>query len=351
MKRIFLLLVVLSTIFLNSCAKDVARSISVEEVNGVVQVSNAKGEMDAYVGERLMSGDDVKVDVDSNMTLLIDSDKHLFADAGTHFSLEATGKEKSTKTRINLYEGSALFGIDNKLKADELYEVDTPNATMAVRGTVFKVKYVTLGITTVEVIDGEVEATCQSLDGENTVLIKQGEKVEFSGFSGAVNVIVFSEDDENIGEDVEKAHTVVSSDVLDNYATEDQFLERLDSLGYNDSEMYIRKGRFCRFSELYKEQFDEWNLQGKSYTWSENIIVLDEPIEYDGKQYDKVLCNGRILNDMNEFDKMMGHYFYLYGFISMNEHPMGDNTDFDGVIEIWGEYPPDFCIQDYIYLD
>lgn len=351
MKKAFLILSTLFVVFLCSCGSAAeVRSISVEELNGTTHVSNVTGEMDAYVGEKLASGDDVKVDADSNMTLLIDSDKHLFADAGTHFCLEATGKARATKTYINLYEGSVLSGIDNKLKADETYEVTTPNATMAVRGTVFKVEYDNSGITTVEVMAGTVEATYQSADGEKTVLIATDEKAALSGDAGEVDAVLLTEG-ESMGEGTIESSANVSSDGLDHYASEEEFLARLDSLGYDDKEMFIRKGRICKFSEMYKEQFDEWNAQGKSFTWRDNIIVLDEPIEYNGKQYDTVMCNGRILNDMSEFNKMMGHYFYLYGFIDMQDNPTGENADFDAEIELWGEYPPDYCVQDYIYLD
>lgn len=351
MKRIPVLLIASIFIFLlSACGKDTARTIAVEELNGTTHVTNQSGTMDVYVGQHLISGDDVNVETDSNMTLLIDMDKHLFADAGTHFSLEATGSKGNTQTKINLFEGSVLSGIDNKLKDSETYEVSTPNATMAVRGTVFDVVYDNFGITTVEVMDGEVDVIYHSPDGEETILLKTDEKAVISGVDGEVIVNLISAD-ESIGEDIAETPTNVSSDGLDHYASEEEFFARIASRDYGDEEMFVRKGRICKFSEMYKEQFDEWATQRKSYSWRDYIIVLDEPIEYNGKQYDKVLCNGRILNDLNEFNEMMGHYLYLYGFVSMMDNPTGENSDFDAVIELWGEYPPDYCVQDYIYLD
>lgn len=179
-KKVFVLTIAMMlTALLTACGSSAeVRSISVEELNGTTHVTNVTGETDAYVGEKLASGDDVKVDADSNMTLLIDSDKHLFADAGTHFCLEATGKANATKTHINLYEGSVLSGIDNKLKADETYEVSTPNATMAVRGTVFNVcvTYVDgVPVTDVEVVEGTVAVTTMQNGEEITVEVGAGE--------------------------------------------------------------------------------------------------------------------------------------------------------------------------------
>lgn len=351
MKRIPVLLIATISIFLlSACGKNTARIISVEELNGTTHVTNQAGTMDVYAGQHLISGDDVKVEADSNMTLLIDMDKHLFADAGTHFALEATGIKDNTQTKINLFEGSVLSGIDNKLKDSETYKVSTPNATMAVRGTVFEVRYDNSGLTTVEVMDGEVEATYHSRDGVKTVIIKAGETAIFSGTTGEVVADVTTAG-ESIAKTITQEPVNASFETLDHYASKEEFLARIDSQDYGNKEMFIRKGHLYKFSEMYREQFDEWDTQGKSYTWSENIIVLDEPIEYNGKNYDKVLCNGQILNDMDEFSKMIGHYCYLYGFIGTQDHPAGVNADFDGVIEIWGEYPPDYCVQDYIYLD
>lgn len=161
------------------------RLILVEELNGSTHVTNETGITDAYVGQNLVSGDDVEVESESDMTLLIDSDKHLFADAGTHFSLEATGCKGNTQTKINLFEGSVLSGIDNKLKEDETYEVTTPNATMAVRGTVFLVKVEESleggFITALEVAEGSVEVSTVE-DGKTiTEVVDAGNSGTFTG--------------------------------------------------------------------------------------------------------------------------------------------------------------------------
>ncbi len=223
MKRIPVLLIASIFIFLlSACGKDTARTIAVEELNGTTHVTNQSGTMDVYVGQHLISGDDVNVETDSNMTLLIDMDKHLFADAGTHFSLEATGSKGNTQTKINLFEGSVLSGIDNKLKDSETYEVSTPNATMAVRGTVFQVicEKISDGsfITKVKVSEGSVEATTIE-NGETTVkTINIGDEAVFSGQATETK----NPADQNVTE-----NTVESNSILD--AADDRILQTIDS--------------------------------------------------------------------------------------------------------------------------
>lgn len=147
------------------------RTIAVEEVNGTSIVQNEKNESNnAYQGMHLYSGDDVNVQTASDMTLLLDMDKYVYAEENTHFWLQAEGDGKTSKTRIYLDKGAELNRLDTKLKEGEEYEVDTPNSVMAVRGTVFRVYvyYDSDGIawTIVEVLEGNVEISLKTLTGE-----------------------------------------------------------------------------------------------------------------------------------------------------------------------------------------
>ena len=112
------------------------RVISVTEHNGESTLTRGGGEVIAlYDGLNLQSGDDVVTGPGADLTMLIDSDKYLYAEENTHFWLEASGKEGSSHTTIHLEEGGVLFRLDTKLNAGESYQVSTPNATMSVRGT------------------------------------------------------------------------------------------------------------------------------------------------------------------------------------------------------------------------
>lgn len=115
------------------------RSIMVEDVQGTANVVGEKNNGQAYKGERLYSGDDVTVLESSELTMCMNNDKYVYADENTHFKLEAASSKKSTRIKIILDEGSELNELTQKLGIDDSYEVDTPNSTMSVRGTVFRV--------------------------------------------------------------------------------------------------------------------------------------------------------------------------------------------------------------------
>lgn len=117
-----------------------SRNIIVSEISGTAIVTHSDGQkLDAYEGMSLIDGDDVVVEKKSKIVLSIDSDKHIFADENTHFWLTATGSENNTKTIIYLEEGSVLCDIKEKLKDNEIFDVQTITSTMCVRGTVFRV--------------------------------------------------------------------------------------------------------------------------------------------------------------------------------------------------------------------
>jgi hypothetical protein len=161
------------------------RNIIVDELNGTASVASAdNAESDAYKGRQLISGDVVTVATDSDMTLKIDEDKHVFADSDTRFAIEATGKKKATETKITVAEGCTLIGIDNKLGDAETFNVSTPNATMAVRGTVFKVEVSpTAGgtVTRLEVLEGTVEVSTVEAGAVRTESVSEGGSAVYSG--------------------------------------------------------------------------------------------------------------------------------------------------------------------------
>ena len=156
------------------------RSIAVNGLEGTVNVTGEKNNGNAYVGQNLYSGDDVSVASASSLTMCMDGDKYVYADADTHFSLEASSPKDDSRIKINLAEGSELNELKNKLADGESYVVDTPNSTMSVRGTTFRVTVYKgedgLWYTLLEVIDGTVEVALKTEDGTyNGVVEKFGE--------------------------------------------------------------------------------------------------------------------------------------------------------------------------------
>ena len=156
------------------------RSIAVNGFEGTVSVAGNKNNGNVYVGQNLYSGDDVTVASESSLTMCMDGDKYVYADADTHFSLEASSLKDDSRIKINLAEGSELNELKNKLADGESYVVDTPNSTMSVRGTTFRVTVYKgedgLWYTLLEVIDGTVEVALKTEDGTyNGVVEKFGE--------------------------------------------------------------------------------------------------------------------------------------------------------------------------------
>jgi len=147
------------------------RTVAVEEVNGTSLVtSNGNEAVNAYEGMHLYSGDDVSVQQDSDMTMVLDMDKYVYAEPGTHFWLECDGTTDDSRTVIYLDEGSILNRIKENLNEGEVYQVDTPNSTMAVRGTVYRVTAYRgedgLVYTLLEVFEGKVQVDLKTEDGE-----------------------------------------------------------------------------------------------------------------------------------------------------------------------------------------
>ncbi len=138
------------------------RNIRVADLTGTSRVTSMLSVSDAYKGQNLVSGDNVEVFEKSSLTLALDSDKHVVANELTKFSVEAFGAEgKDTRTIIHLEKGTISNQIDNKLLPSESYVVESPNASMSVRGTIFTVNVYydnsSRCHTAVEVKEGTVE--------------------------------------------------------------------------------------------------------------------------------------------------------------------------------------------------
>ncbi len=126
-----------AVIVLNS--EEAYRVIKVFELEGSAAVEREAGKLDAYVGMNLESGDVLSVDDNSLVRISLDGDKYILLDSGTVMELYAEGSASDSRTTINLKEGTILNEITNALSANSSYEVNTPKATMAVRGTSFSV--------------------------------------------------------------------------------------------------------------------------------------------------------------------------------------------------------------------
>ncbi|MGN1089777.1 MAG: hypothetical protein ACI4Q6_05195, partial [Huintestinicola sp.] len=127
-------------VLINASKADTYRVLKVFELTGSAVVTRqGTGDIDAYVGMNLESGDMLSVCDDSVLRISMDGDKYLLLDEGTVLELVAEGTSADSRTSILLKEGTILNELTTSLSANSSYEVATPKATMAVRGTSFMV--------------------------------------------------------------------------------------------------------------------------------------------------------------------------------------------------------------------
>lgn len=184
------LCITMALIVVMGCSKEEAyRQVQVYKVNGTADVERQPvGVLDAYDNMMLQNQDIVNVSEDSNMQVKLDEDKYILLEPKTRIHLEATGTSEDSKTKIYLEEGAIVCNIENSLNENSTYEVITPNSTMAVRGTTFRValEYDEAGdsYTVTAVFEGKVESFLIYPDGsvsEESVSIEKGTQVQIKG--------------------------------------------------------------------------------------------------------------------------------------------------------------------------
>lgn len=149
------------------------RVIKVEDFDGEVTLERADDEKDLFQGMKLKSEDTLTTEEDGLLELLVDSDKHILAKENTCFTIQSTGNKKKGKLTIELEYGTSLVEIENKLPDGYDVEVETPNASLSVRGTTFEVSYdEKTNTTVVEVTEGKVKVESAS----ESVVVEAGSK-------------------------------------------------------------------------------------------------------------------------------------------------------------------------------
>ena len=177
---IIALVVVIAVIVIVVILNKGHRVIKIESFAGDVELERGSDEEDVFEGMKLKSDDKVTTGDASLVELLVDEDKHIVAEENTCFTIVANGNEKKGKLKIELEYGTSLIDIENKLSDDSDVEVETPNATLSVRGTTFEVGYTEDENTTVvEVTTGTVEVetdgTSEMVDAGNMAIIVDDE--------------------------------------------------------------------------------------------------------------------------------------------------------------------------------
>lgn len=168
------------------------RQIQVYKIDGTVTVERQGSSMDAYDNMQLQSGDSVETIADSYVQLKLDEDKYIMLEPETKISLQATGNSIDSNTSIYLEKGAIVNQLDNALSKDSNYQITTPNSTMAVRGTTFRVK-----ITVDE--KGEIQANVAVYGGkvECNLVLPDGTITEPLLAEAGTEVLIWGDDKES----------------------------------------------------------------------------------------------------------------------------------------------------------
>ena len=160
---------------------DEYRTIQIYKIEGSAIVDrDGVGRLDAYNGMMMQSGDTVYTDKESCLYFKMDEDKFALLEPESTVRIEASGTDSDSRTFFYLESGALVSRLDSKLGPDSVYEVNTPNSTMAVRGTIFRIEvtYDESGVsyTNVYVFDGTVECQLVFRDGGVDEEVKQAQK-------------------------------------------------------------------------------------------------------------------------------------------------------------------------------
>lgn len=195
-KNILMALCLILALLISLCGcaeekEEAYRMIQVLEVSGSVSVERGSmGAMDAYEGMRLESGDKITVGADSWLKIKMDEDKYALVEPGSVLRLEASGSSADSKTALHLEAGAVSNRLEEKLSVASSYEVNTPNSTMAVRGTVFRVEVTIdedgISISNVSIYGGSVATRLVYPDGtvdeeHETILLVDGTAAQMWG--------------------------------------------------------------------------------------------------------------------------------------------------------------------------
>ena len=159
------------------------RVIKINSTVGTVSLDRNSSDKEIVNGMNLKSGDKVTTGQDGLVELLVDEDKHILAKENTRFKIISKGDENKGKLKIKLEYGSTLIGIDSKLEDGQEVELETPNASLSVRGTTFKVDYnPDEEKTVVSVAEGVVRVSTPSETkdveaGQQATVVKEGDIV------------------------------------------------------------------------------------------------------------------------------------------------------------------------------
>ena len=112
-------------------------NIQVLEKLGEVKVDRDDGQLDAYEGMKMHSGDTLKVMSDGLTRINCDRETYSRIEHDSEVSFVA---DSGNKLVLDLKKGEIVVEVQKKYSSDETLQIKTPNTTMAIRGTVVAVR-------------------------------------------------------------------------------------------------------------------------------------------------------------------------------------------------------------------
>ena len=178
---IVLLAAIICAVLLFTNKQEAFRTIQIYKIEGSAIVDrDGVGSIEAYNGMMMQSGDTVYTNKESCLYFKMDEDKFALLEPESTVHMEASGTSSDSRTVFCLESGALVSRLDSKLSPNSVYEVNTPNSTMAVRGTIFRIEvtYDENGVsyTNVYVFDGTVEYQLVFKDGSVDEEVKQAQK-------------------------------------------------------------------------------------------------------------------------------------------------------------------------------
>ena len=242
------------------------RVIKVDKVSGEASLEREETKQEIYEGSNLKSQDAVITGQDGQVELLVDSDKHIWAQENTKFKVVSSGDENKGKLKIELQYGTSLVEIEEKLPEGAFFEVETPNATVGVRGTIFETSYYEEeNKTVVQVTSGVVEV----ISDTESVMVEAGQSA------------VVVDDDVELVDDTENtdASGESNSNVVETYV-EDANLPIMYSTNSNAFELayQMTTDGIGIFVKSLKDFTPE--IKGDEYTKNFYLYNDDMSIEY-----------------------------------------------------------------------
>ncbi|MCR5231169.1 MAG: FecR family protein, partial [Acholeplasmatales bacterium] len=203
------------------------RSIKAIQVTEEAYCKRDEKELAIYEGMNFRNNDSIKTKNNAYVVLKLDSDKYIYIGSNSDVLLK-TSPYDSSKTIIRVNEGSIVTEVKNKLSDLEEFGVETPNSTMAIRGTTFQVEVIKK--------NNEYEINYRLIEGKIDVSVLESK-------DGNISVGVFSMNPmEEIKIVAEDSGIIDASngldDVLDKYRSKDSSIEIKN---YESVDDYISK--------------------------------------------------------------------------------------------------------------